>query len=133
MNRFSKESPSWEQQMMELARQQRFLSTVITTALLVILCLFLLAGSLVIPRLSAFCQRADAAMTQLETLSAQLEQADLPAALENLDTLASASQDGMQQALDAINAIDTDALNDTISDLAEVIAPLSQLFGTGQR
>ena len=119
--------------MMELARQQRFLSTVITTALLVILCLFLLAGSLVIPRLSAFCRRADSAMTQLETLSAQLEQADLPAALENLDTLASASQDGMQQALDAINAIDTEALNDTISDLAEVIAPLSQLFGTGQR
>ena len=47
----------------------------------------------------------------------------------NLDRLVSSSEKGVQEALEQINSVDIDTLNQAISDLSDVISPLAKFFG----
>ena len=46
----------------------------------------------------------------------------------DVDSLVSSSQSGVEQALEKINAIDIETLNQAIEDLSDVVAPLAKLI-----
>lgn len=73
--------------------------------------------------------QAETVLSNLETASASLAQADLSGMVSNVDTLVKDSQEGLGQALEAINSIDIEALNTAIANLSAVVEPLASFFG----
>ena len=53
----------------------------------------------------------------------------MPGLIEQVETTLSESQVSMEEAMGKLNAIDVDALNQAIQDLAAVVAPLASLAG----
>ena len=91
----------------------------------------------VLPQLQDAVVRADAVLTNLETVTTELAESDLigmvqnvDSLVENVDGLVSTSQAGVEQAIEKINGIDFDALNDAIKDLSSVIEPIAKFFKT---
>lgn len=99
--------------------------------------LLLLAGVKVLPQLQEAALQAETVLTNLETVTTELAQADLIGMVENVDALVTnvdglvgTSQVGVEQTMAKINAIDFDALNDAIQDLSDVIEPIAKFFNT---
>ena len=99
--------------------------------------LLLLAGVKVLPQLQEAALQAETVLTNLETVTTELAQADLIGMVENVDALVTnvdglvgTSQVGVEQTMAKINAIDFDALNDAIKDLSDVIEPIAKFFNT---
>ena len=99
--------------------------------------LLLLAGVKILPQLQEAALQAETVLTNLETVTTELAQADLIGMVENVDALVTnvdglvgTSQEGVEQAMAKINAIDFDALNDAIQDLSDVIEPIAKFFNT---
>ena len=60
------------------------------------------------------------AITQMETALAEVD---------TLATEAGTAMDGMEKALENINGIDIETLNQAITDLGEVVEPMADFFG----
>jgi len=70
-----------------------------------------------------------AVMDNLEAVTKELADADLGGMVESVDQLVSTSQAGVEKALDKLNNIDFETLNQAIADLAAVVEPLANFFG----
>ena len=125
------------QQLAESSRkQERFarIQCIFTVASAVFCLLLLLSVTRVIPQIrtlaeqiSGLSAQAETVLTNLETVTDQLAQADVSGMVSNVDALAKTSQSGIQQALEKINAINIDTLNKAIEDLSKVVSPLANL------
>lgn len=92
--------------------------------------LVLLFSALVlVPRASHTLQQADEVLTDLAQVTEELEQADLPGLVDHMDTLILESGEGVQEALEKVNSMDIDTLNDAIRDLQAIVEPLARFFG----
>lgn len=110
----------------------QFLFTVVAALCCVVL---LLSGMSVLPKLQETAVQAEAVLTNLETVTTELANVDLNSMVQNVDTLVTdvdglvgTSQVGVEQALEKLNAIDFDALNEAIKDLSDVIDPIARFF-----
>ena len=117
-------------------KQERFarIQCIFTVASAVFCLLLLLSVTRVIPQIrtlaeqiSGLSAQAETVLTNLETVTDQLAQADVSGMVSNVDALAKTSQSGIQQALEKINAINIDTLNKAIEDLSKVVSPLANL------
>lgn len=73
--------------------------------------------------------QAQAVMSNLESVTNELAEVDLTGMVDGVEALVSSSQDGVSQALDKINNLDIESLNDAITDLSAVVKPLAEFFG----
>ena len=103
------------------ARRQ-FLVAAACGVLLVVLAFIL------VPRALELSARLEAVAGNLENITAELDEADLKGMVENVDSLAQSSQQGLQEALSKLNAIDFDTLNRAIKNLADAVEPLAKFF-----
>ena len=110
----------------------QFLFTVVAALCCVVL---LLSGMSVLPKLQETAVQAEAVLTNLETVTTELANVDLNSMVQNMDTLLTdvdglvgTSQVGVEQAMEKLNAIDFDALNEAIKDLSDVIDPIARFF-----
>lgn len=131
-----------------LEKQNRYAKwQCILTAAAALCCLgvFLLVFT-VMPRVRAVAGQMETVLTDLETVTGQLEgqmdtiltnldavteelaQADLAGMVQNVDELATTSQSAVEQAAEKLNIIDFETLNKAIQDLADVVEPLARFF-----
>ena len=110
----------------------QFLFTVVAALCCVVL---LLSGMSVLPKLQETAVQAEAVLTNLETVTTELANVDLNSMVQNVDALVTdvdglvgTSQLGVEQAMEKLNAIDFDALNEAIKDLSDVIDPIARFF-----
>lgn len=110
----------------------QFIFTVVMTAALAAL---LIIGAQVFPQLQEAVAQAETVLSNLESVTTELANADLTGMVENIDALVgnvdelvSTSETGVTQAVQKINAINFDALNDAIKDLSDVIEPIAKFF-----
>lgn len=110
----------------------QFLFTVMAALCCVVL---LLSGMSVLPKLQETAVQAEAVLTNLETVTTELANVDLNSMVQNVDALVTdvdglvgTSQVGVEQAMEKLNAIDFDALNEAIKDLSDVIDPIARFF-----
>ena len=119
----------------QLAAKRLFWVRLGSVFLGVTMAVVLMAAATLIPRAQASLDTADAVMESLAQLSGQLQEADLPAILENLDqtlTQSRSSLTDVSEAVRSISAIDFASLNNAILDLQKVLRnPLGSLFGRG--
>lgn len=80
-----------------------------------------------VPQLQALTEQADIVMTNLETVTEELTKLDLEAMVENIDSLVGTSQGGVSTAIEKLEQVDIDTLNEAISDLSDVIEPLAKI------
>ena len=67
-------------------------------------------------------------MADLGVVAESLAEADLGSIVENVNALASESQNAVAGAMKKLDAIDIDTLNQAIRDLADIVGPLAN-FG----
>ena len=106
---------------------------------LILIVLIVAAGAavaVVAPRLADVGSRMNTLMDQtnqivqkLDHVAGELEEADISGMLADVNLLVEDSQDTMGEALEKIQAIDIDTLNEAIDGLNAVVSPLAKLFG----
>ncbi len=82
--------------------------------------------------ISGVAAQADVVLNNLETVTEELAAADLDGLVTDVNTLVNTSQQGMEGALEKLNGLDIDTLNQAIKDLADVVKPLAKalsIFG----
>lgn len=72
--------------------------------------------------------QAETVLSNLEDVTTELAEVDLTGMVDSVDSLVSSSQEGVTQALDKINNLDIESLNDAITDLSAVVKPLAEFF-----
>ena len=97
--------------------------------------ILLVVGLKVLPELRDASEQAEIVLNNLETVTTELAGVDLNSMVENVDglvqdvdKLVTTSQDGVEQTIKKINAIDFDTLNKAINDLSKVIEPIAKFF-----
>ncbi len=116
----------------EAAHKRLFLSKIqlgLTAFLAVCALLALLLWG---PGLHRTLKKADRIFDNLDSLSAQLADADLSGLLADIDQLAQMDQNSLEaieKAAQLLEKIDADRLNEAIADIQKAMAPLAKLFG----
>ena len=72
-------------------------------------------------------------LTNLEMITEELAEADLGSMVDNVDSLVTSSQNGVEQAMKKLNSIDFDTLNKAIKNLSDVVEPLAKFFNVFNR
>ena len=83
---------------------------------------------MLLPKASEMTARLDKVLTNLESVTQQLSDADLVGMVDSVDTLVTTSQSGVEQVIEEFNSIDFNSLNKAISDLGDVVEPLANFF-----
>ena len=78
-----------------------------------------------IPQLENLIVQAEILLGDLDTVTKSLAQLDLSLMVENINNLVTTSQTGVEEALEKINEIDFDTLNQAVEDLSKVVKPLA--------
>ena len=82
----------------------------------------------VIPRVKNAFQEIQVVTENLNEVSNQLAEADLNQLVKNVDRMAVTSEKGVQEALEKIQAIDIDELNQAIKGLSDVVSPFARFM-----
>lgn len=119
-------------------RHARIQSVLTLMAALCLAALVFAVGS-IMPRLVGFADeaekllgQAEVVLTNLEEVTEELTQLEFAQMVEDVDTLVSSSQAGLEETLEKVNSIDIEKLNEAIDGLAKVVEPLtkfSNVFG----
>ena len=93
------------------------------------------AVSSIMPKLSGFADEADkllgqaqVVLTNLEEVTEELTKLEFAQMVEDVDTLVSSSQVGLEETLEKVNSIDIEKLNEAIDGLSKVVEPLAKFF-----
>lgn len=78
-----------------------------------------------LPELELLANQAEQVLANLETITGELQKLDMAGMVENINSLVTTSQAGVEEAMDAIKEIKFDTLNQAIEDLSAVIQPMA--------
>lgn len=124
-------------QRMEAESQKRtkyargaFIVSIITAiAMVSILITMLIIVRKVMPTVEDSLEQLGRVMSNIETVTNEISEANIPQMLKKTDKLIQSSQKGMEQLIDKVEAFDIEGLNESINDLRTVVEPLAKLFG----
>ena len=70
----------------------------------------------------------DTILTNLDTVTRELAQADLKGMVADVDSFVTTGQGAVEQVTEKLDIIDFETLNRAIEDLADVVEPLARFF-----
>ena len=105
------------------------MSQITALASILVLCIVLYTSSTLIPKVNQLLDDIQVSVSNIQNISQDLAEADLPRMIRKVDSLASTSESSIRTAVDKLNAIDFEALNSAITDLSNIVRPLGRLFG----
>lgn len=117
-------------------KQATFARLQMVLSLMSVLCCvaLLIAGLTFLPKIQAIVTEAETIVTNMEALTTELAKTEftdvvnnINSLVSNVDDLVTTSQQGVEDTMTKINAIDFDALNQAIQDLSNVIEPLAKV------
>ncbi|MDO4329899.1 MAG: hypothetical protein Q4C66_11270 [Lachnospiraceae bacterium] len=111
------------------AKKQYRMSQITALASILVLCTVLYTSSSLIPKVNQLLDDIQVSVTNIQDISQDLADADLPKMIQDVDNLVSTSESSIQTAVNKLNSIDFDALNSAITDLSNIVRPLGRLFG----
>lgn len=119
------------EKMEENSRRQLFYSRIqfICTLALTACCVLLFVKiRQFLPQLELLAAEADQVLKNLEVITGELQKLDMVTMVENINSLVTTSQTGVEEALGTIKEIKFDALNQAIEDLAAVVQPMADFI-----
>ena len=111
-------------------RQQALFTKILCILCAVILVCVLVATIFVagaVGQVKELTEQAKFVMDNLDTVTWELANADLATMVENMGTLAQDSQTIVEEAMKKLDAINFEALNRAIEDLADIVEPLANI------
>ena len=95
----------------------------------ILICVLVLTLSIagVAGQVTELADQAKFVMDNLDTVTWELANADIGSMVENMGTLAADSQAIVESAMNKLDAINLEALNHAIEDLADIVEPLANL------
>lgn len=87
------------------------------------------SAAILVPKASNTLEQAEHVLGDLAEVTRGLKEADLPGLVADMDGLVSESGKGIQEALEKLNAVDIERLNEAIGDLQAIVEPLARFFG----
>ena len=117
--------------------KKKLIAARITAVASIITLVIVIAGAaFVVPCLMKFSPALEAASASIDSAAKQVIDADLPELSRSIDALISSSRtaannanDAASAALEKIEALEIEKLNDAISDLSAIVKPLARLLG----
>lgn len=117
--------------------KKKLLAARITAVASIITLVTVIAGvAFVVPCLMKLSLALEAASASIDSAAKQVIDADLPELSRSIDALVSSSRtavnnanDTASAALEKIEALEIEKLNDAISDLSSIVKPLARLLG----
>ena len=95
----------------------------------ILICVLVMTLSIagVAGQVTELADQAKFVMDNLDTVTWELANADIGGMVENMGTLAADSQAIVESAMNKLDAINLDVLNQAIEDLADIVEPLANL------
>ena len=95
----------------------------------ILICVLVMTLSIagVAGQVTELADQAKFVMDNLDTVTWELANADIGGMVENMGTLAADSQAIVESAMNKLDAINLEALNQAIEDLADIVEPLANL------
>ena len=113
----------------QYAKKQYYMSLITACSSVLVLCIVIYAAIVTMPRVNTLLDDLQASAKNIQQVSKELTEADLPQMMKNMNALVSTSETSIQNAMDKLNSIDFEALNSAITDLSNIVRPLGRLFG----
>lgn len=110
------------------ARKQYHMSRITAAASVIILAVVLYTASVFIPKVNVTYQNMELIMEDLQVITSELAEADINQMISDVDELAVRSQENIGSAMEKINAIDIDGLNQAIRNLSDAVEPFAKFF-----
>ncbi len=110
------------------AKKQYHMSRITAAASVIILGTVLYTASVFIPKVNMTYQNMDLIMEDLQTITSGLAEADINKMIHDVDNLAVRSQENIGRAMEKLEAIDIDGLNQAIKNLSDVVEPFAEFF-----
>ena len=82
------------------------------------------------PEVRSLTNQMETVLTNLELVTDQLAGMDLGSMVRNVDDLVVTTQEGVEQTMNQLNAINFEELNRAIRNLSDVVEPLAKFFNT---
>ena len=112
-------------------KKQLIMMKALMFAMAGIFLILLVSVGVLVPKLTTTLDNANVALEQISYMAEQIvttaEQVD--DVFDSVETLVGESSEGVTQALENMNSIDFNKLNQSIDDFNKVISPLSGFFG----
>ena len=95
----------------------------------ILICVLVMTLSIAVVagQVTELADQAKFVMDNLDTVTWELANADIGSMVENMGTLAADSQAIVESAMNKLDAINLEALNQAIEDLADIVEPLANL------
>lgn len=105
-------------------KKQLNLMKVLVAAMTGILVVLVLIGMILVPRVKSTLQQVDVTLNQVYETTGYVKDA-----FSSLDGLVGENSEGVATAIEKLNQIDIDSLNQSIKDLGDVVEPFAKFFG----
>ena len=93
--------------------------TIMTICMVIITVVAVTVFIIVNSKINAFYKKADTAITSLNEIATDIQEADLPGMATKIDDLTETATDGLATTMEKIDSIDIEQLNESISRLDE--------------
>ncbi|MCD8082035.1 MAG: hypothetical protein LUE86_00575 [Clostridiales bacterium] len=110
------------------ARKQYRMSQITAAASILVLAIVIYVTVTLLPQVNNTFQSLDRIMKDLNTITSELADADLDQMFTDMDHLVVSSEEGIEEALEKLNAIDIESLNEAIKNLNDTVTPLAEFF-----
>ncbi len=110
------------------AKKQYRMSQITAIASVLVLAIVIYVAATLIPQINNTFQNLDLIMKDLNIVTSELADADLEQMFSDVDQLVVSSEEGIQDALEKVNAIDIEHLNEAIQNLNDTVTPLAEFF-----
>ena len=122
-------------QQADYAKLSFIMSLISAISCIIILVAILVSLAFVVPRMNNMIAEAETAVKNIETVSAELAEAnladivnDIGGLVGNVESLVEDTSEDLGSAIKKLNEIDIDELNAAIKNLSDVVEPLASLF-----
>lgn len=126
------DNAEYEKKMLRLSSIRTYFMFMMVLGLLAVMVVMFSMGA----QLNRILAQAESTFTQLNSIAADINSADLPKMFDEINVLvkqgqsaASSAATGVEEAVATLDALDIETLNESIADLHAVIEPLSKFFG----
>ena len=116
-----------EQNIEKYVKRQYYFSMITAICAVCMLLIVGIAAAVVVPSLTGTLAEISTAMHNLNQVTDNLN--DMMQSLNTITDGLAPSLEGLQQVTEGLEAVDFQKLNQAISDLQAVVAPLAKLFG----
>lgn len=110
------------------AKKQYHMSRITAAASVIVLGVVLYTASVLIPKINVTYQNMELIMEDLQIVTSELAEADINKMIDDVDELAVKSQENIGSAMEKINAIDIEGLNQAIKNLSDAVGPFAEFF-----